>query len=240
MSPRASIPGPADAEQHRTASIAGVLYALNIVTIWGSIWLLRGIFLPRDPAGTAANVLAHQSLLRLALGLELLSTITSIGVAALLYRLFKPVDANTSVAAAFFRLTACAVAVVGYVFQFAPLELIAGHPMTGADPAGAQVLALQLYRLHNLASNAVILLFGFHFILLGGLIFRSGFLPRLLGILVGLAGLGALSILSPSLSPLLPYFLGPALLAELSLTVCLLALGRGLLSLRQAAGVTPS
>jgi hypothetical protein len=209
------------------ARIAGALYVANIATIWAAIWALRGIVVPRDPVATAANVVAHESMLRLGLGLELVSTACSIGVAALFYRLFKPVNASASLAAAFFRLAACAVAIVGYLFQFAPLELLTpGHPAGALGEPGLQAVALLLFRLHGLASNIVILLFGFHFILIGPLIYRSGFLPRALGVLVGVAGLGALMVLSPPIfAALFRYFVAVPLLAEVALAAWLLAVG---------------
>jgi len=217
-----------DAARRRQATTAGLLYLANIATILASIWLLRGIVMPRDPAQTAANVAAHAALLRLGLGLELVSTACSIGVAALLYRLFKPVNASASAIAAFFRLAACAVAIVGYVFQFAPLELLAdGRDLPGLDPAQLAATALALFRLHSLASNIVVVLFGFHFLLIGCLVFRWGVLPRPLGVLAGLAGAGAMIVLSPILSALLfPYFAGLGLVTEVSLAVSLLILGR--------------
>ena len=214
--------------RRRQAMAAGLLYAANIATILGSIWLLRGIIAPRDPGMTAANVAAHASLLRFGLGLELLSTACSIGVAGLLYRLFKPVNASVSALAAFFRLTACAVAIVGYLFQFAPLEILAdGWRVTGLDPTQLAATALMLFRLHSLASNVVVLLFGCHFVLIGYLVFRSRFLPRALGVLAASTGVGAMIVLSPRLAAMLfPYLAGGGLLAEVSLTVSLLLIGR--------------
>jgi hypothetical protein len=224
------------------ARVAGGLYVANIVTIWLAIWALRGIVVPRDPAATAANVLAHEAMLRFGLGLELVSTATSVGVAALFYRLFRPVNASASLAAAFFRLAACVAAIVGYLFQFAPLELLApGHPASALGAEGLQAVAMLLYRLHNMASNIVILLFGFHFILIGPLIYRSAVLPRALGVLVGVAGLGALMVLSPPLyAALFRYFIVIPLLAEVGLATWLLVVGIDAAPWRRREGAHPA
>jgi len=215
------------AARRRQAMAAGVFYAANIATILAAIWLMRGIVAPRDPAMSAANVLAHAPRLRAGLGLELASTACSIAVAALLYRLFKPVNASVSAIAAFFRLAACAVAVTGYVLQFAPLEILAdGRGTAGLDAAQLAAVTLVLFRLHGLASNIVVLLFGCHFMALGYLVFRSGFLPRALGVLASAAGVGALIVLSPVLAAtLFRYFAGLGLVTELSLTLSLLVIG---------------
>ena len=79
------------------ARAAGTFYILNIVTI------LLSIAVRRFPT-------AH-------FALEIASTASSVVVAALLYEVFKPVQEAISLVAAFFRLTACAVALVGYVFK---------------------------------------------------------------------------------------------------------------------------
>jgi hypothetical protein len=184
------------------ARIAGGFYLLNIVTILLAVFLFRGIVVGRD-----------EGALRLGIAFELISTSCSIVVAAFFYELLRPVSRSVSLIAAFCRLIACVVAVVGYIFQSAPLVV-----------SGA--VGLLLYRLRVPATNIVIVFFGFHFVLLGYLIFRSGFLPRFLGVLAGLAGLGALTSVAPQLArPLFPYFVAIGLLTEVSLTVWLLAMG---------------
>jgi hypothetical protein len=68
--------------------------------------------------------------------------------------------------------------------------------------------------------------FGFYCLLIGYLICRSTFLPRSLGALMGVAGLGWLTFLSPSLARYLyPYNLAPGILGEGVLTVWLLVMG---------------
>ena len=92
----------------RIARLAGALYALNIATIWLAIFLAQGIVVAGDPAATVARLADQAGRLQLAISAELVSTACSVGVAALLYELFRPVDAAASLAAAFFRLAACA------------------------------------------------------------------------------------------------------------------------------------
>lgn len=212
----------------RTARIAGVFYLLNIATIFAAIFFFRGIIVARDPAATAANVLAHEASFRLGSALEVISTACSIVVAALFYELLKPVNRSASLTAAFFRLAACAVAVVGYLFQLAPLQILGGGvpSLSGLKQDELQAIALLLYRLHGPASDMVIVFFGFHFVLIGYLIFRSTFLPRVLGALVGVAGLGGLIFLAPPVAhSVFLYFVAIGALAEWSLTAWLLAAG---------------
>jgi hypothetical protein len=124
------------------------------------------------------------------LALEIISTACSIVVAALLYELLNPVSEASSLVAAFFRLTACATALIGYVYK----------------PA----------------ANMVIILFGFHFIVMGYLIFRAG--HRALGALATVLGFGALIFFAPPIAiRLFPYFAAVGLFTELSLTAWLCA-----------------
>jgi Domain of unknown function (DUF4386) len=117
-----------------------------------------------------------------------------IAVTLLFYSLFKPVDRNLSLLAAFFSLVGCANDVLG-LFHLAP------------------------YKINSLA------FFGPYCLLLGYLIFRSTFLPRILGVLMVLAGLGWLIFLSPLANQLSTYLKVLGFVAELSLCLWLLVMG---------------
>jgi hypothetical protein len=71
-----------------------------------------------------------------------------------------------------------------------------------------------------------LIFFGFYCLLIGRLIFRSTFLPRILGALMGFGGLGWLTFLSPPLANYLsPWNMLPGVLGELSLTLWLIVIG---------------
>ena len=197
--------------QRSIARVAGVFYALNIVTIFSAIFLIRGIIVPRDANATAANLAAHATSLRIGSALEIISTACSIVVAALLYELLKSVNESASLVAAFFRLAACATAIFGYVLELAPLEL----------PGGG--VPLLVYRLRGSASRILIVFFAFHFLVIGYLILKSRILPRLVGAFVSIAGAsGLIFLVLPFTSGVLLYFVPVGLIAELSLTASLL------------------
>jgi len=209
------------------ARVTGAFYLLNTLTILLAVFCFRGLFVAGDPVTTATNLMAHQLLFRTGFAFEIVSTGCSIVVATLFYELFKPVDRSVSLLAAFFRLIACGIAVVGYLFQLAPLQVAGGaHYLSDFKPAELQALGLLLYSFASQASHIVIVFFGFHFVLIGYLIFRSNFLPRFLAILITLAGLGALTFLVPPLAtPLFLYFAAIGLLGEVSLALWLLIAG---------------
>jgi hypothetical protein len=206
------------------AQLAGAFYAINIATILGAVFLLRGIVVANDPASTAANLVAHAARYQSAIGLEVISTAASIAVAAFLFGVFKPVDSSAALLAAFFRLTACGVAIVEYVFQLASLQIFQPSPYLAALTR-AQVLALAYVplRLSARASSMVIVLFGFHFLVVGYLAFRSGVFPRTLSALMALAGTGGLIFLAPALGArVFPYFAGIGFVSEVWLALYLL------------------
>lgn len=209
----------------KIARIAGAFYLLNIVTIWLAIFLFRGLFVSGDPVRTAANLTAHNVLFRAGFASELASTTCSVVVAVFLYELLRAVNRSVSLLAAFFRLLACSMAVMGYLFQLAPLQLLHNAPQFGTLGSNElQALASTLASLRGPGSNISILFFGLHFVLLGYLIITSTFLPRLLGLLCLIAGVGGCTFLLPPLGAALfwPYLAAIGLTAELSVASWLL------------------
>ena len=90
---------------------------------------------------------------------------------------------------------------------------------------GCAVGPLSLFHLVPGRTNSLIF-FGFYCLLIGYLIFRSNFLPRILGVLMAIAGVGWLTFLSPTLANhMSPYILGPGIIGEGALTLWLLAMG---------------
>src|SRR5271166_6341106 len=89
--------------------------------------------------------------------------------------------------------------------------------------AGCTIGALSPF---HLTSANPLVFFGFYCLLIGYLIFRSTFLPRLLGVLMAIGGLGWLTFLSPPFANYLsPYNLAPGILGEGVLTLWLLVMG---------------
>ena len=90
---------------------------------------------------------------------------------------------------------------------------------------GCAIGALSPFHLASSHINSLVF-FGFYCLLIGYLIFRSTFLPRILGALMVFAGLGWLTFLSPPLANYLsPYVFAPGILGEGSLTLWLLVIG---------------
>jgi|SRR5580704_5769376 hypothetical protein len=217
----------AEASPRPCARITGIVYLLYFLTAIVGELFLKGIVVDGDATATATNLLAHQSLYRLGLATGLIATALYIAVSALFYSLFKPVNRSLSLLAAFFGLVGCAITTFGSLFQLAPLVLLGGRQYLSVfNLQQLRALALMFLELNDQAANIYLVIFGFYDLLIGYLIFKSIFLPRFLGVLMVLAGLGWLSFLSPPLgNHLSPYNLVLGFLAELSLMLWLLVRG---------------
>jgi len=211
----------------RRARIAGAVYLFYFLAAVGGELLLKGLVVSGDAAATTTNILAHQPLFRLGLAIGLIATGCYIAVTALLYALFTPVSGSLSLLAAFFSLVGCAVQAFGSLFEFTPLTALGGdRHLSEFKEEQLRALTLMFTELHTQAINVSLVFFGFYCLLIGYLIFRSAFLPRILGALMASAGLGWLTFLVPSLGNYLsPYVLVLGFIAELSLCVWLIVMG---------------
>lgn len=122
--------------------------------------------------------------------------------------------------------TACYIAVTLLFYDiFKPVNKSLSLLAAFFSLVGCTITALSPFHLAPLHINSLVF-FGFYCLLVGYLIFRSTFLPRILGVLMAFGGLGWLTFLSPSLSNYLsPYNLAPGILGEASLTLWLLVIG---------------
>jgi len=213
------------------ARMTGVVYLLFFLTaVLGAVLTpstnaLGG--LSGDAAATANNILSHQASFRLGWALGLVSTAFYVALIALFYQLFRPVSRRLALLAAFFGLVGCAITAFGSLFQLAPLAVLGGSPYLSVFSARQlQALALFLLNLNAQAGNIALPFFGVFQLFLGYLIFRSTFLPRILGALIALAGVGWLIFLAPPIAnALLTYLEVLGFVAEAALMFWLLLFG---------------
>ncbi len=122
--------------------------------------------------------------------------------------------------------TACYIAVTLLFYDiFKPVNRSLSLLAACFGLVGCAFAALSPFHLAPFHINSLVF-FGFYCLLIGYLIFRSTFLPRILGVLMAFAGLGWLTFLSPPLANYLsPYILAPGILGEGALTLWLLVMG---------------
>ena len=209
------------------ARITGVVYLLFFLTAIFGVFFMSGLVVSGDAAATANNILAHEPSFRLGFALGLISIACYVAVTALFYDLFKPVSRSLSLLAAFFSLVGLAIQAFAGLFQLAPFVLLGGGPYLSVFRVEQlQALALMFLNLNSQAYGIGLIFDGLFLLLIGYLIFSSTFLPRILGALIAVAGLGWLTFLSPPLAnSLSPYIEVVGFLAEASLMLWLLVMG---------------
>ena len=209
-------------------SLAGICYLLGAqASVFGQMIIPGRLVVSSSAATTAANILAHESLYRFGAVLAFISVPFHIVWAILFYQLFKPVNRSIPLVAAFVMLMGCAMWTLCALFSLAPLLILKGTSSLSAfAPEQLQTLALVLLRLNAQAFDVGLVFFGLWCILIGYLIARSTFLPRIIGVLYALAGVGYLTLLwQPLAKYLYPYNLALAGPGEISLLLWLLVKG---------------
>ena len=213
------------------ARLGGALYAIVIITaFFAELFVRSSLIVANSPAATVHNILASERLYRVGGLADLVNVSCDIGVAIILYDLLKPVDRSTALVAATFRIAFDVGLAGATVFHFAPLYLIKGAPYAAAfSAAQVQVLAYEMLQVHNLGYNLFLIFFAAHLLLIGYLIFRSTYLPRLLGVLLMVTGVcylanSILHLVLPEVATSF-YLLLPGLISEFALAGWLLIRG---------------
>jgi hypothetical protein len=165
-----------------------------------------------DASRTASNILANTSLYRLGYTIFMLEMVAQVCVTLLFYDLLKPVNRSVARTAAVLGLTGCGIKTMARLFYYAPLILLGGAShLSAIQPAQLDALSLAFVKINNQGAAIGLIFFGFETLLEGWLMFKSGFLPRFLGVLAMIGGLGWLTFLWPPLGS--QAFVGVALFA---------------------------
>lgn len=213
----------------RTARTTGLLYALLGVTgMLGFLVIRPQVFDPTDPAGTLAQLVAHETLARTGVVLEMGVVVTQVLVALWFFRLFRRVDDTLAASIAVLGLMN-AVAVLGSAAALTTAIDVAGDAAlapTGGDAGTIGMLVLMSERFWTLGN----VFFGLWLVPMGMAVLRSGWMPAALGriLLVGGAGyvLSALVLLlMPSWQALADVLVVPATVGELWMMGYLLVRG---------------
>jgi hypothetical protein len=198
----------------RLARMAGLLYLIG--SIAGVFGILYGpsLVTPGDAAATARNIVASASFFRLSIVSALLCQILFIFVALALYQLLKPVNQNMATLMVLFMLLSIPIAMLNELNNLAVLFLLSGADalkVFGADQLDA--LVPLFINLHAVGLDISFLVGALWFFPLGYLVFRSGFLPRILAVLLAINGLAYLidsvaAVLVPNLNVNVVMFTG--------------------------------
>lgn len=223
---------PIEASPRLWARVAGVSYLITIITgVFAEVFVRGSLVVRDDAAATATNLLAHESFYRLGLVADLIMLASYVVVTLLFYLLFKPAGRSRSLLAALFSMMGIAVLAVNSLNHLAPLVFLGDARFLRAfDAPQLEALAFAALKLHGRGYSIAGVFFGIYCILIGDLAFRSRFLPRIVGGLMAIGGLGYVtdsftSFLSPALAARLPDLAILGGIAELTLCLWLMIVG---------------
>lgn len=211
------------------ARVGGVLYLIIIAAgLFAEAFVRDRLTVSSNAVATATNIVTHGSLFRLGIAADLSTFLLAIPLTLILYVLLKPVNKDLALLTVLLNLVQDAIGGVNALNTYRPLQLLGGAGYLNVfsrEQLGA--MALLSLKAHSVGFAVALLFFGACCVVLGYLIFKSGFFPKLLGVLVAVAGLCYLVnslavILSPAASSILfPAILLPAFVGELSLALWL-------------------
>ncbi len=210
------------------ARITGAFYLLTILTgIFAQGFVSGSLVVEGDAAATATNILTHRGLFQLGFAVYLIEMACQIVITALFYDLLKPAGRSVSLLAAFLGFAGCVIKTFSRLFFIAPLFILGGaHYLSVFSTEQLQALALLFLKVNDHGAAIALVFFGFYALLTGYLIVRSTFLPRILGVLSILGGLGWMSFLYQPLGyRLFPYLAALGILGAASLILWLLVFG---------------
>lgn len=228
---------PADAidalSRRRMARIAGALY---VVVIFGGIFaggVQESLTVKGDAAATAGAIAAHPSLWRWGIGVHLVYLAGAATVVnVLLYRIFKHVQATGALLAFAFNLASIAIEGAAILLLYVPLTVAASpSDLAALSEADRQALAYLAVRLYETGFGLALFFFSGFCAAIGLLILRSRFVPRVIGVLMVVAGAcyfvnSLVTTIAPGFSSVLsPWIILPCFLGEASFAIWLLAKG---------------
>jgi hypothetical protein len=180
---------------NKTARIAGFLYLLFIpLAFFGFPYGPSHLFVPGDAATTANNIMAAASQFRLSMVINLFGAIFNVFVVLALYRLLKAVNKNMAALMVVFILLGTPIGMLNELNHVAVLLLLSGADyLTPFTASQLQALVLFFHDLHQYGLNIDKVFWGLWLLPMGYLVFKSGFLPRILGLLLIIGGVGWLT-----------------------------------------------
>ena len=221
---------PASWPPQTLARWIGILILVSVVFGgFGEMYVSGRLTVAGDAGATARNILEHQLLFRLGYAAYVVEGLCDAALTGLLYLLLRPAGRELALVALVLRIVSTAAFAAAESAYYAVLPILGGaNYLEVFSPDQLNALALLSLKMYNGGGVVPTLFYGVGWILLGRLIFVSGYLPKWLGVLMALAGLSfvtgmLLIILAPAWSS--TYFLLPMIVGMVALMLTLLVRG---------------
>ena len=182
----------ADRSPRAMARLAGFLYLLIAICSGFSFGYVRTtLIVPGDATATVSNIMASEWLFRLAIVADAVVFLSEIVLIAMLYTLLKPVNKTLSLAAAYARLAMAVMQGMNLLNYCFVLLLVSGAGyLTAFNPDQVHALVLLFLNAYDYVALIWGMFFALHLLVLGYLVYKSGYFPRMLGILLVVASSG--------------------------------------------------
>jgi hypothetical protein len=176
----------------RYSKLTGLLLLISVVAGgFGEAYVPTFLIVAGDSAATARNILAHPLMFRLGFAAYLIEATCDIGLAWAFYLLLRPVNRNVALLAAFFGILSTAVFAGAELFYFFTSYLLGGSKaLTGFSPEQLNTLAGISLKTYAYGAAAFATFYGTATFIRGYLAYKSEFIPRILGVLLMLGGIG--------------------------------------------------
>jgi hypothetical protein len=183
-----------DGSPRTAALVAGLgLLLMAILAHFANFYVLQNLIVANDAKATAEHILANGGLFRVGISCFLLVAVLDVVVAWGLYVLLEPVSRNLSLLAAWFRVVYAAVFAIALMPLLGVLQLLSGtDALKGLETNQLHAQVMLSLGAFRSGWDLGLVLFGFHLLVLGYLAFKSGSIPRWLGVLLEIAALGYL------------------------------------------------
>ena len=227
----------------KAARIAGAIYLLEVVSgPFSLIYVPSVLIVSGNAAATAANIVAHETLFRLAIFGDLFNGVVSIFLMLALYRLLKDVDRDQAVLMVILGgVTVAPIFFLNALNWIAALVLVRGGGFLAAfTTPQLNALAMLFLRLHSQGNVVNGVFWGLWLFPFGLLVMKSGFLPRILGAWLLIDGfaylaLSVVGILAPQYYDRAFLIGQPAFFGEIAILLFLLIRGANVRRLTSAA-----
>jgi hypothetical protein len=222
------------------ARLVGIFALIGIAAGAFDLGYVRNtLFVTGDPAATVHNILTHQTLFRLGFGAHMLLLLCNVPNEIIFFILIRRVNVVVAAVAMSCGLIGTAIESLDMLNAYVPLQLaLENHAVSAFTPAQVQSIAYLALQLQNVGLVISFVFYGLDEMLTGSLIFRSKFLPRVLGVLLGIAGFcyftdGFVSFLSPALiARIYPYILFPCAPGETLISLWMAVMGLNVVKYR--------
>jgi Domain of unknown function (DUF4386) len=214
------------------ARTGGIFYLMIIIAgVIGQVFIRGSLIVPGDGALTASNIMASPLLWRAGITGDLMMHIFDIPLMTILYMLLKPVNKGVALLGLVFNIIQTAILVVSKLALIVPL-IILTHSEYLAAFASTQINAqiMLLTDIHNYGLGLGLIFFGFACLAYGYLLFKSNYFPKIIGVLMTIAGISYLInsftlLLAPQYSGAIFPVLILCLIAELTFALWLTTKG---------------